>query len=604
MGYPAEISGADSDPVMQAIRAKFAQQATGAPTQMLPEHVRAAAQAAVLARNGNAKASALNSQVQAMHADPAVMQMIMETYGPDMAAQYAGGGNGAVQQPQAIQRAIPTAAETPIAEAAEGISSSPQEEVAEANSPLNAGMPTGQPPVAPATQGPAPSGMDPALAAALGFGGGVAGGVAGGYAAGRMINRQPAAPQMRGAVAGDFDAQMPPPAATKMPPAAAAPPPVDPKMQAAVMGTPDAPMDMPVTDPYDPGPQPMDAPEPARAAAPAPDAIDESGIPDHMRSDVDNRSAPKGRKYAGMTKESNAQDSHMRSIIMEMQGADTTPTGSQTAADAIATPEPEAAAPKGKRKSAKAKDATGAEGEAPKKRGRKAKAEPNAEGGTDYVHRDAETAKEAIKKSKAKAAEPAPAPAEESLAAKVDKVAAESAPVETPKQKRGPKARKTDKAAKKTEAAAPVDDRMPEQPKPELRKSRLDTPTNAGAKASKGMTLAEAKELVKAEPDLKVIDKFEAYDMNDEQFNALKEEAKNVIRAAKGAAPGNPKKAKTAANAEQTFQESKDQRTVYTYDDKNEAILKAMKEPIVQRRPQRAKDANSELLRTLARKRK
>lgn len=581
MGYPAQISGADDDPVMMAIRAKFAQQqqpATGMPTDILPQHVRAAAQAAVLSKNSNAKNSAVNAQIAAMQSDPAIMQQIMETYGPDMAAQYAGGGNGAVQQPQAIQRTVPSAAETPIEEAAEGLSSSPAEEVAEATMPnvqSPAGMPTGTAPVA-------PSGMDPALAAALGLTGGVAGGAGGMYLANKLMNRQPAAPQMRGAVPGDFDAQMPPSAAAaavpNAAPAPAAPPAASKQIQAAIMGE----SELPPTATAMPEPPP---------AAPMPEVFDESGIPEHMRSNVDSRSAPVTRRTQRLAKDANMNDAHMQSIIMEGSGADTTPSQAPVAE---AAPTEQTAPAKRTRKSTKKAASAEAPTEGTTETAKPAKAKrtngkrtasatPNAEGGTDYVHTDVATAKAALKASKAKK--------EQTLAEKVDTVAAESAAPAAPEPVKEKKTRKPRTPKAKTEApaetAAPAatDDRMPEQPKPELRKktkSRLDVPTGPGAKASKGMTLAEARELLKPEPDLSVIDKFEAYDMNEQQFNALKEAAKDVIRAAKGAAPGNPKKAKTNATAAATVDApAPTTRTSYVYDDKNEAILKAIKEPLV-----------------------
>lgn len=607
MGYPAQISGAEDDPVMSAIRAKFAQQqpATGMPTDILPQHIRAAAQAAVLSKNSNAKNTALNAQIAAMQSDPAIMQQIMETYGPDMAAQYAGGGNGNVQQPQAIQRAVPSAAETPVEEAAEGVSSSPAEEVAETGSPLPAGMPTGPAPVA-------PEGMDPALAAALGIGVGVPVGVGGAYAANKMMNRQSAAPQMRGAVPGDFDAQMPPPAAAAaapMPaPAPAVPPAASKQLQAAVMGESELP----------PAATAMPEPPPV---APAPDVVDESGIPEHMRSNVDSRSAPTTKRTQRLMKDADAGDAHMRSIIMEGSGADTTPTGSQTAADAIATPEPEAAAPKGKRKSAKAKDATGAEGEAPKKRTkkqqqqdkfdddfaasqramvdrtlgndpketeqkrrRKASATPNAEGGTDFVHTDAKTAKAAIAASKAKK--------EQSLAEKVDTVAAESAaPAEKPKKTRTKKADKpvtrtldqSKALAKDDEHKARIQATRDEENAPKLIKknaSRLDQSTAPGTPAGPAMTLAEAKGIVSENPSDAILEKFNTED--PAEWDAIRKRAGDLIRASK-AAKGTPEKKRALPPVEQyrSLPDAPDAaKGVYSGDD---AVMNALRNlPVVE----------------------
>lgn len=580
MGYPAQISGAEDDPVMSAIRAKFAQQqqqpATGMPTDILPQHIRAAAQAAVLSKNSNAKNTALNAQIAAMQSDPAIMQQIMETYGPDMAAQYAGGGNGNVQQPQAIQRAVPSAAETPIEEAAEGLSSSPTEEVAETGSPLPAGMPTGPAPVA-------PEGIDPALAAALGIGVGVPVGVGGAYAANKMMNRQPAAPQMRGAVPGDFDAQMPPPAAAAaapMPaPAPAVPPAASKQLQAAVMGESE----------LLPAATAMPEPPPV---APAPDVVDESGIPEHMRSNVDSRSAPTTKRTQRLMKDADAGDAHMRSIIMEGSGGDTTPSQAPIA-EAAPTEQAAPAKGKGKRTKKAASVETPTEGATADAKPAKAKrtngkrtasATPNAEGGTDFVHTDAKTAKAAIAASKAKK--------EQSLAEKVDTVAAESAaPAEKPKKTRTKKADKpvtrtldqSKALAKDDEHKARIQATRDEENAPKLIKknaSRLDQSTAPGTPAGPAMTLAEAKGIVSENPSDAILEKFNTED--PAEWDAIRKRAGDLIRASK-AAKGTPEKKRALPPVEQyrSLPDAPDAaKGVYTGDD---AVMNALRNlPVVE----------------------
>lgn len=568
MGYPAQISGAEDDPVMSAIRAKFAQQqqqpATGMPTDILPQHIRAAAQAAVLSKNSNAKNTALNAQIAAMQSDPAIMQQIMETYGPDMAAQYAGGGgNGNVQQPQAIQRAVPSAAETPIEEAAEGISSSPAEEVAETGSPLPAGMPTGSAPVA-------PEGIDPALAAALGIGVGVPVGVGGAYAANKMMNRQPAAPQMRGAVPGDFDAQMPPPAAAAaapMPaPAPAVPPAASKQLQAAVMGESELP----------PAATAMPEPPPV---APAPDVVDESGIPEHMRSNVDSRSAPTTKRTQRLMKDADAGDAHMRSIIMEGSGGDTTPSQAPVV-EAAPTEQAAPAKGKGKRTKKAASVETPTEGATADAKPAKAKrtngkrtasATPNAEGGTDFVHTDAKTAKAAIAASKAKK--------EQSLAEKVDTVAAESAPAaEAPKKARKPRTPKAKADAPATTEAPASDDNAPKLIKKNA--SRLDQSTAPGTPAGPAMTLAEAKGIVSENPSDAILEKFNTED--PAEWDAIRKRAGDLIRASK-AAKGTPEKKRALPPVEQyrSLPDAPDAaKGVYSGDD---AVMNALRNlPVVE----------------------
>ena len=623
MGYPAQISGAEDDPVMSAIRAKFAQQqqqpATGMPTDILPQHIRAAAQAAVLSKNSNAKNTALNAQIAAMQSDPAIMQQIMETYGPDMAAQYAGGGNGNVQQPQAIQRAVPSAAETPVEEAAEGLSSSPAEEDAEANAPVDAGMPTRTAPVA---QGAAPAGMDPALAAALGIGGTVAGGAAG-YMLAKRGQRPAAAPNpnvytMRQAVDGDFeDLRLPPdPHANDPWPNGVmdnGEPAPDPRMQAAVMGT------QPPADPYaedfrarndvgvdDPNdlynknmPMGHEYMEPEQAAAMR--RMNESE--DNLLNATAEPKQPTSKRHWGNKKDMDAQDAHMRSIIMEMQGADTTPEAAnagqaQTAADNISQEQPAAPAKgKGKRTKKAASAETPTEGATADAKPAKAKrtngkrtasATPNAEGGTDFVHTDAKTAKAAIAASKAKK--------EQSLAEKVDTVAAESAaPAEKPKKTRTKKADKPvtrtldqSKALAKDDAhkariQATRDAQAGEENAPKLIKknaSRLDQSTAPGTPAGPAMTLAEAKGIVSENPSDAILEKFNTED--PAEWDAIRKRAGDLIRASK-AAKGTPEKKRALPPVEQyrSLPDAPDAaKGVYTGDD---AVMNALRNlPVVE----------------------
>lgn len=621
MGYPAQISGADDDPVMQAIRAKFAQQqqpATGMPTQLLPEQIRAAAQASVLARNANARPVAVNTQIAAMHNDPALMQQIMETYGPDVAAQYAGGGNGAVQQPQAIQQPVTTSASQAYPQAAQSVPTLPQTQTVTEDVASNAGIAADN-----ISNGSAPpaAGMDPALAAALGIGGGAAAGGAAGYMLAKRGQRPAAvaAPQMRGAVAGDFDAPMPPPVA-------------DPKMQAAVMGTPSpaasvTPIQPAASDPYaedfrarndigvdDPNdlynknmPMGHEYMEPEQAAAMR--RMNESE--DNLLNATAEPKRPTTKRHWAMNKDMDAQDAHMRSIILEgnpVGPADTSAPNVETTVTEAA-PTEQAAPAKRTRKSAKTKDAAPTEGEAPKKRGRKAKAEPNAEGGTDYVHRDAKTAKEAIKASKAKK--------EKTLAEKVDESAAMTAPepapaapvAEKPKAKRGRPKKAAATEAPVAEApvaeAEPTMKKQTESQTAELEKAtkRNMNPTVPGKAAEGGMSLRDAREIMTREPSMEVMERYGMSDMNNAEIKALQARAKEIVLASKAAKPGSPKKEKTQAN-KAAVESEPNQRISYVYDEKDEAIMKAIKEPVKIERPVSRKTSTASKLAEALAKRK
>ena len=205
------------DPVMEQIRAQMSgmqPQATGAPTNIVPmQQMQAAAQAHVLRRNMNARPAHVSQLMQQMQSDPAVMDAVLRgtqqdapqlrgaqpqdqmappmrgTLPPDAGPQLRGTYDGNVQQPQAIQSAIPSAPGQADSETAEGVSSSPAEEGAEAGG-TNPAYDYSQ-----LDMGGASQGMDPALAAALGIGGA---GAAGAGAAMYMNRRD----RMRGS--GDF----------------------------------------------------------------------------------------------------------------------------------------------------------------------------------------------------------------------------------------------------------------------------------------------------------------------------------------------------------------------------------------------------------------
>ena len=542
MGYPAQISGAEDDPVMQAIRAKFAQQqqapATGMPTNILPEQMRMAAQRAVLAQNSNAKPVALNSQMQAMHNDPAIMQQIMSQYGPDMAAQY-GGGNGTVQQPQAIQQPVSAAPMQANAQAAQGLPPSYAEEVA----PENAASAQGPVPTAPAPSVDA-SGMDPALAAALGITGGAAAGAGAGYVMGRRkqspVSNDNAIRQQSMDMMDEHFASMELPKAPiqQVLPDDFGAHDIDQSVMKAI--TPDQ-VDNPA---FRAASKPVvEAPiVPPVQAAPAVDP--EEGIPSHMRSDV--ATPPVTKNTQRLAKDADMNDQHMRSIIME--GQQSAPV-EQPVAQTQAAPEGQVAASPTKKTRKKKADAPKAEGEAPsepKKRGRKAKAEPNAEGGTDYVHTDATAARAAIKKSKAKVPDafqvdgtklnpytpPSMEPFDKLQGAFKDKETTTNALV---KLKKAAAEKKKEKSlVDKVDTVAADSAPKAEAPAKKTRKkSKLDVDTSPGAPASVGMSLSEAKSIVSENPTDAVLDKF--YTDSPEEWDAYRKQASELIKASKRA---------------------------------------------------------------------